>query len=280
MTAPDISHLSMSPSWGTPILFGVLGSRAYGLHRPDSDWDMGGVFMAPLSKVLGLDGPGAVQETFDLHDPDIKLHEVGKFCGLVLKGNPTVSEMLWLPSYEFITDAGKVLVGLRRHFLGQKAIRAAYTGYAIQQARRLVDRNKEGRKGFDPDLALRTAKHGRHCHRLLLQADGLLRTGVLTVNVSEHRDEIFASGELAEKDPVGFQELFQQKVAEIDAIESDLPQEGNRALVNAALVTLRAEAKYDHGVRVLRYLVCERYHADGATSREADAILDELNGED
>ncbi len=268
------------PEAPTPILLGVVGSRAYGLDTPESDSDLAGIFAAPTDRVLGLDGPGAVQESIVQHDPDRTLHEVGKFCGLALKGNPTVSELLWLNSYETLLPAGQLLVGLRKRFLGQKAIRAAYTGYAIQQARRLVQRSSEGRVGFDPDLAKRTAKHGRHCHRLLLQAEGLLRTGSLVVDVSEHREKIFAAGHVAETDPQEFYRLFETKVAEIDAIESALPMEPDRAAIDAALVILRrGQERPNMLAQVYAYLVGERYHAQGATSAAADALIFEIEEE-
>lgn len=264
------------PEVPTPILLGVVGSRAYGLAGPDSDYDRAGIFMAPTDKILGLDGPGAVQESIVQHDPDRTLHEVGKFCGLALKGNPTVSELLWLPEYEIITPAGQLLVGLRKYFQGQKAIRAAYTGYAIQQARRLVQRSGEGRVGFDPDLAKRTAKHGRHCHRLLLQAEGLLRTGELVVDVSDHRDEIFASGELAERDPKGFYSLFEAKVADIDAIESSLPMEPQRDVVDAALVALRRDEGLRQSVSALTYLTV--LYLEGVSSVDVGALVADVVG--
>ena len=32
----------------------------------------------------------------------MQLHEIGKYVGLVLKGNPTVTELLYLESHEFV----------------------------------------------------------------------------------------------------------------------------------------------------------------------------------
>ncbi|MEM7095550.1 MAG: hypothetical protein AAF567_21285 [Actinomycetota bacterium] len=75
------------------------------------------------------------------------------------------------------------LVAIRSRLLGQRTVRASYTGYAVAQARRLANRQAEGRKGFNSDLAKRTAKHARHCFRLMLQAEQLLRTGEVTVDV-------------------------------------------------------------------------------------------------
>jgi predicted nucleotidyltransferase len=223
------------------LLQGVVGSTAYGLATAASDVDRLGVFLAPLDQVLGVRGPDVVKDSKVSHEPDLTLHEVGKFVNLALKSNPTILELLFLPGYEICSPEGQRLVDMRQAFLSQVGIRAAYGGYARQQARRLVERQRTGRAGFDPDLAKRTAKHGRHCYRLILMGSRLLATGDMEMDVSADRDAIFAAGELAERDPEGFQQFFETEAARFE-VSSSLPEHPDVDAVDAALVRIRMAA--------------------------------------
>ncbi len=165
------------------LLRGVVGSTAYGLAREGSDVDRLGVFVAPTTEVAGLkwhDSKATQHGTSD--QSDYTLHEVGKFCRLALKCNPSLMELLWLPSdlYDQVTEYGVGLMNLRHAFLFDAGVRNAYGGYAHQQATRLRNR---GDGSFSADTRKRTAKHGRHLLRLLRQGRELLETGMLTVRV-------------------------------------------------------------------------------------------------
>jgi predicted nucleotidyltransferase len=221
------------------LLLGVTGSTAYGLAHKGSDVDRQGVYCVPTETVLGLSF-NANKASHVFTDPDdVQLHEIAKFVGLVLKGNPTVTELLFLAEYEVLDARMHPLLEIRSQLLGQRTVRAAYTGYAIAQANRLANREAEGRKGFNSDLARRTAKHGRHCFRLMLQAEQLLTTGEIVVDVSEHRDELFAVGELAERDVQTFLERFEQRKAELDAIESSMAEEPDVEAAERFLIDFR-----------------------------------------
>lgn len=150
------------------ILAGIVGSTAYGLTTPTSDQDTLGVFLAPTSLLLGL---RPVKETITSRNPDVALHELGKFCGLALKSNPTVTELLWLDEYTVTSDIGQELVAHRDRFLSAGRVRAAYFGYAIQQ-RRLLEGTKTP-----------SAKHARHLWRLVVQGFRLYRDGELRVRL-------------------------------------------------------------------------------------------------
>lgn len=221
------------------LLLGVTGSTAYGLAHEGSDVDRQGVYCVPTETVLGLSF-NANKASHVFTDPDdVQLHEIAKFIGLVLKGNPTVTELLFLAEYEVLDDRVRPLLEIRSRLLGQRTVRAAYTGYAVAQAKRLANRETEGRKGFNSDLAKRTAKHGRHCFRLMLQAEQLLTSGEIVVDVSEHRDELFAIGELAERDVHAFLERFEHRKAELDSIESSMPEEPDAEAAERFLVDFR-----------------------------------------
>ncbi|WTW98720.1 nucleotidyltransferase domain-containing protein [Streptomycetaceae bacterium NBC_01309] len=224
------------------LLVGVVGSTAYGLATDGSDEDRLGVYMAAPADLFGLNGPGVLTGSRVTTHPDVTMHELFKFATLALRGNPTVSELLWLDSYVVESDAGRELIAIRDAFLSTPCVRGAYGGYALQQSRKLLSRHEAGKEGFSADTARRTAKHGRHCMRLLRQAHGLLATGHLTIDMSAQRDELFAAGELAAGDPEGFSALFDREIAALDAVDSVLPERSDSARVEALLVELRTAA--------------------------------------
>lgn len=212
------------------LLLAVVGSTAYGLADERSDVDHIGVFRAPTRDLLGLDGPAFVEHSIVTTDPDVSVHELGKFARLALAGNPTVTEVLWASQYPVRTDDGAELIAARTHFLSRRAVTNAYLGYAIGQARRLHDRDNPHRRG---------SKHARHCARLLLQAEQLLTTGELTLDVSDHRDALFERGEQAVQDPGRFLDWATRQAATLEQIPSVLPEHPDRDRVDALVRTLR-----------------------------------------
>lgn len=213
---------------GTLILGGIVGSTAYGLAGQHSDEDRAGVFIAPLTDLLVERDP--TEASIVSHEPDITLHELGKFVRLAVKANPTVSELLWLDHYDVITPAGQALVDARGGLLSANAVRNSYVGYAVSQLKRLERGETVGK---------RRAKWGRHCARLHICGQELLRTGELTVNVSEWRDEIFGAGELAERDTDAFIAWYRRKLDEMNTDNSPLPAQVDMAMVHDLLIELR-----------------------------------------
>ena len=217
------------------VLQGVVGSTAYGLACDGSDEDRLATHIADVDDFFGLYVGSKTDYSAVSHDPDFTSHEVHKFLRLCLGCNPTVMELLWLPNYDICTTEGEALLGLRHAVLHTTKVRDAYGGYAIQQAQKLVSRKEEGKDGFAADLGHRTAKHGRHCYRLLLAGQHLLKTGQLMVHVGEYRDAIFAAGELAANDQAAFLAMFERAKQELDEVDSVLPSAPDLALVNQTL---------------------------------------------
>lgn len=173
------------------ILQGVTGSTAYGLAREGSDIDRLGVFTVPPRELLGL-GWSARKESIVWKKPDSTHHELGKFVRLAMKGNPTVTELLWLDDYE-VRDYvfGEPLISQRNVFLSQRTVRAAYLGYATDQLKRAESRSDES---FSSGTKGRPLKHARHCMRLLEQARALWQTGVLPIRVAWPEEYFYLDG--------------------------------------------------------------------------------------
>jgi predicted nucleotidyltransferase len=147
--------------YGTVLLSGIVGSTAYGLAGPDSDVDRLGMFAAPAWELLGLSAPAQSRVTTK---PDATFHEAGKAARLILAGNPTAAELLWLPEdlYEARTPLGDEAIALRSSFLSAKRTRDAYLGYATQQFKKLLARADDAPSG---KARHRAAKHARHLMR-------------------------------------------------------------------------------------------------------------------
>ena len=163
------------------LLSGIVGSTAYGLNHAGSDIDRLGIFAVPTVELHGLGRP---KESVVTTGPDSTFHEAAKAVALIIKGNPTASEILWLPDdlYEVRTPLGDELIGIREPLLSEKAVRSAYLGYVDQQFRKLKAR---GDGTFSSDVRNRSLKHSRHMIRLLGHAVELHQTGRVTLRVAD-----------------------------------------------------------------------------------------------
>lgn len=218
------------------ILEGITGSVAYGLNTENSDVDIKGVYILPTTKILSL-GFNPEKTTKDHVDPDWVYHEVGKFMKLVISGNPTVTELLYLDDYTVLSPIGQMLIDNRSSFLSHDSIMNAYRGYAFSQAKRLNNRTEQGLDGYDSSLKNRFAKHTRHCFRLLMQARQLLETGTLDVRVTpQQREYLFEMGEKTADEVV---EEFMRQDLEFENVTSILPEKPDMEKLNALLYEIR-----------------------------------------
>ncbi|NUR58936.1 MAG: nucleotidyltransferase [Catenulispora sp.] len=177
---------------GTVLLSGIVGSTAYGLAGPGSDVDRLGMFALPTLSLLGLHTP---RESRVSTHPDVTFHEAAKLARLALGGNPTASELLWLPDdlYEVRTPLGDEAIALRSAFLSAPRVKAAYLGYATQQFRKLLTREPA-------TTSAKVAKHARHLMRLVEQGYELYTTSHVTIRLSDP-EPLRAFGEQVAADP-------------------------------------------------------------------------------
>src|SRR3954467_195246 len=92
-----------------PLVFATIsGAHLYGFPSADSDFDLRGVHLLPLTRVVGLD-PG--DETIEKPgvdsgiEMDLVTHDAKKFFGLMLKKNGYVLEQLYSPLVVHTTPA-------------------------------------------------------------------------------------------------------------------------------------------------------------------------------
>lgn len=218
------------------LLRGIVGSTAYGLAGPNSDVDRLGVFAAPTTLFHGLDLPIDKKATEVGHDPDITMHEARKMAMLCLGGNPTVTEIMWLPDelYEIRAPLGDELIGIRSAFASAKRVRDAYFGYAVSQLRRLVETGQ-----FQSKMRARSSKHGRHLLRLLDQGFGYYATGELAIRVDDPQ-RYLDFGEAVAADPERARAALAEAEEKFDSVRSPLPDEPDKLVVQDWLLRVRS----------------------------------------
>lgn len=217
---------------GTVLLSGVVGSTAYGLAVEGSDVDRLGIFAFPTSVLHGLATP---KESVVTTKPDAAFHEARKASRLLLKCNPTMNDILWLPRYEVKTALGDELVGIRDAFLSAKYVRDAHLGYAADQCRKLLSR---GDGSFSADTRKRTAKHARHLARLVDFGYELYTTGRLTVQVADPK-RYHDFGEAVVADPQVAATFMADAETRFDRARCVLPECPSEPIVQAWLYRVR-----------------------------------------
>lgn len=113
----------------------IRGSHAYGLNVPESDIDTGGVYLAPMDKVLGL-GYDYQEQVASERNDDV-YYEFKKFMNLLMKSNPTALESLFVDD-EFVLYEHPIITELKKHrqeFITKECFNA-FGGYAISQIRK------------------------------------------------------------------------------------------------------------------------------------------------
>lgn len=175
------------------ILHGYRGSIAHGTFVPSSDplsiddKDTMAVCVPPKDYYLGLSqfGSRGTQEIVRA-EWDIVVYELTKTVHLLLKGNPNVLSLLWLPENLWIktTAPGRMLLDSRHLFVG-KHVHKAFTGYAAAQLQKMERGVYKGYMG-DKRRALveqfgYDTKNASHLIRLLRQGIEFLSTGELIV---------------------------------------------------------------------------------------------------
>ncbi|MCI0487387.1 MAG: nucleotidyltransferase domain-containing protein [Blastocatellia bacterium] len=146
------------------ILLGYRGSIAHNMYVPQSnpdsidDKDIMGVYVAPVEHYLGFGRPD-VKEKF-LCEWDAVSYEVRKFINLLLKCNPNVLSLLWLPDQHIIYEheLGRLLRENKSIFV-TKATYHSFNGYAYAQFKRMTHFNQEAQQEMAA-LESEIAEHG------------------------------------------------------------------------------------------------------------------------
>jgi hypothetical protein len=157
-----------------PMLFATIsGAHLYGFPSPDSDIDLRGVHILPLSELLGLypkQETIEVSGTRDKLEIDLVTHDISKFFGLLLRPNGYVLEQLYSPLIVHFTPEHEELKELAKGCITRHHSHH-YLGFAETQWR-LFEKD-------DP----RRVKPLLYVFRVLLTGIHLLQTGLVEANL-------------------------------------------------------------------------------------------------
>lgn len=163
-----------------PLLVGFGGSIAYGLHTPESDIDIRGIFLNPREEWIGLKPE---TENLRLNDSDTVLYGLRKAMKLLLGCNPNVIELLGLRPEHILycTDEGRKILDQPSVFLSKKAI-FTFNSFAVKLRKHIQDevaKGKADRKTICKEMS--------HLIRIYAMGGELLENGiVLTYREREH----------------------------------------------------------------------------------------------
>ncbi|QES40790.1 nucleotidyltransferase [Streptomyces venezuelae] len=155
-----------------PLLFAtVSGAHLYGFPSRDSDVDMRGVHLLPVTDLVGLREPEETRSRMWFRDGvemDLVTHDLRKFVRLMLRNNGYVLEQLLSPLVVHTTDTHAELVALAPDVLTSNHAHH-YRGFANTQWR-LFEKNGE----LKPLL---------YTFRVLLTGIHLMRSGVVVAHL-------------------------------------------------------------------------------------------------
>ncbi|MBX7155853.1 MAG: nucleotidyltransferase domain-containing protein [Candidatus Kapaibacterium sp.] len=123
---------------GYIIFESIAGSRAYGLASEASDTDIRGVFVLPPHILYGLN---YIEQVHDEQN-NVVFYEIGKVVELLLKNNPTMLEMLAMPT-DCILYKHKAFDMLTSEIFVSKLCKDTFAGYAHSQIKKAKGLNKK-----------------------------------------------------------------------------------------------------------------------------------------
>ncbi len=234
------------------LLFTTLsGAHLYGFPSPDSDYDLRGVHVLPLTDVVGLE-PG--QETIESMgienglEIDLVTHDVYKFFCLLLKKNGYVLEQLYSPLVLQTTPEHTELKVIAKQCI-TRFHSYHYQGFAHTQWRFFEKEQK--------------VKPLLYVFRVLLTGIYLMKTGEIEANLVQLNQEFQLSylndliahklegpekSQLKSADLTFFASEYQRLCQELEIAhqKSNLPRQGSgKPALNDLLLRIRLDFRHE-----------------------------------
>lgn len=162
------------------LLFATIsGAHLYGFPSPDSDYDLRGVHILPVSDVIGLNLPRETIEISEIREGleiDLVTHDIKKFFSLLLKKNGYVLEQLYSPLVIHTTPEHEELKAIAKDCITRYHAHH-YLGFAQTQWR-LFEKQQP-----------RRVKPLLYVYRVLLTGIHLMQTGEVEANLVKLNEE-------------------------------------------------------------------------------------------
>lgn len=120
------------------VLECISGSRAYGLHTPQSDTDIKGVFVLPKPAFYGLD----YTEQVNNETNDEVYYEMKRFIDLLVKNNPNILELL-STSDDCVLYKDPIMNMVKPELFLSRLCKQTFAGYAQSQIKKAKGLNKK-----------------------------------------------------------------------------------------------------------------------------------------
>ena len=181
------------------ILLGYRGSVVHGTYIKNKDphgiddKDIMGVYVHSLSHYFGF-SKRTTKERF-INEWDAVHYELSKYVNLLLKSNPNVMSLLWIPENYIIykDEYGKLLRDNKDLFVSKKAYHS-FSGYAHGQLKRMTNFACQGYMGEKRKILVEKygydTKNAAHLIRLLRMGIEFLNEGKLYVQRSDAQELI------------------------------------------------------------------------------------------
>jgi hypothetical protein len=116
----------------------ISGSRAYGLHTPQSDTDLKGVFLLPKNVFYGLEQTEQVNNESN----DEVYYELKRFIDLLTKNNPNILELLATPQ-DCVITRHPLMDRIKPELFLSRLCKQTFAGYAQSQVKKAKGLNKK-----------------------------------------------------------------------------------------------------------------------------------------
>lgn len=155
-----------------PVFATISGAHLYGFASPDSDVDLRGAYLLPLSDMVGLRPSDETLTIVDQTSIDLDwvAHDLRKFCRMLTNHNGYVMEQLYSPLVVLETPALHELREIAKGCITRPTVRH-YQGFARGRRHRI----------HEPDP---TVKHLLYAYRVYLSGIHLMRTGEFVANIN------------------------------------------------------------------------------------------------
>jgi predicted nucleotidyltransferase len=157
-----------------PLMFATLsGTHLYGFPSSDSDYDLRGAHILPLTEIVGLHPPNESIEVYKTVDElylDLVTHEVRKYILMLLKQNGTILEQIFSPLVVHTSPEHEELKAIAQGCITRQHAQH-YLGLARSQWKQFNQQNP------------RQVKPLLYVYRALLAGINLMRTGSVEANL-------------------------------------------------------------------------------------------------